>query len=463
MREQWGSHFGCIMAIASSSIGLGTLWKVPYIAGMYGGSAFFLAYIGCILLVGLPMLICELSIGHHTQRGPIPSFSILGSSSWKAVGWLSVLASFCIMSYYSVLAGWGLNYFFLSLNQFWESKSPEQISEVFTTLTSSGDISLFWHFCFTFLASTIVFRGVRRGIESWTRIGTSLLLLLLLILFIISLTLPGFSEASSFLLSFDFSKLTPAGLLEALGLALFTLSLGQGIMITYGSYTKEEDLPKTALLVVMMVILGSLLSAFSIFPALFTFHASPQNGLGLVFQTIPALFAPLPGALFFSSLFFLLFVCSALGASLALLEVMIATLIDLYHWTRKKAAVAVGIAVFFFGIPSALGRSGWLFARWPDLFGHPFLETLDRTVSSWLLPIVTLSICIFAGHVLPKQLLKKEFSTHSMLAFLFPFWYFLLRYLAPISIVMVLLHRSGCIHYERWAQMLSFFSLLEFE
>jgi NSS family neurotransmitter:Na+ symporter len=348
------------------------------------------------------------------------------------------------MSYYSVLAGWGLHYFFLSLGKFWEMKTPEEISSMFLHLKGSGSLCLFWHVCFISLATIIISRGVRHGIESWARIGTTLLLGLLIILFLVSTTLPGFHEAASFLLSCDFSNLTQTGLLEALGLSLFTLSLGQGIMITYGSYMKDESIPKTAAFVVGMVIIGSFLSAFSIFPALFTFHISAKSGLGLVFQTLPTFFATLPGAVILCPLFFLLFVCAALGASLGLLEACVATLIDLYHWSRKKAAFTIGFAVGIFGIPSALGGSDSFLKYTRDLLGKPFLEFLDHTVSSWILPLTALGICCFAGYILPKHLFKDEFSKPVF----FHLWYFLIRYVVPVSIILVVIHRSGLMHFS---------------
>jgi neurotransmitter:Na+ symporter, NSS family len=454
-REHWSSRFGFVMAAAGSAIGLGTLWRVPYLTGEHGGGAFFLVYLLCILVVGIPIFIAELLIGRKTHHAPILAFEALDrpNSSWGVAGWLSVACSFLIMSYYSVIAGFGLNYFFMSLNQFWIGKTPDEIGQAFDILTSSGDICLFWHFCFTALTTAIVYHGIRRGIEHTTRIVTSSLLVLLISFFIYNCTLSGFPEAFRFILAPDIDKLTPDAILEALGLAFFTLSLGQGIMITYGSYMRrDEDIPATALIIAAMVCVVALLSAFSVFPTVFTFHQSPHGGFGLIFKTMPALFASLPGALLISAFFFLLFVFAALGAALALTEVMVATLMDIYGWPRKKVALAVGSAIFILGIPSALSGSSTLFASWSLLYGSSFIETIDHITSAWLLPTSGLLICLFAGRHIHHAVAKDEFCAHSSVRFLFYPWYFFIRYITPVCIIFIFLQRTGCLSLDVWMQ-----------
>ncbi|MDB6081532.1 MAG: hypothetical protein JWO53_804 [Chlamydiia bacterium] len=450
-REHWGSKIGFIMAAAGSAIGLGTLWKVPYITGENGGGAFVLAYILCTLFIGIPLFIAELLIGRLAQKGAVATFSTLThpASPWKAAGWFGVIASFLIMSYYSVIAGWGLNYVLMSLNQFYRDCTPEEIENAFTVLSQSGDITLFWHFAFTALTVGIVYPGIRNGIEYWSKRITALLLVLVVGLCIHNLSLPGFSQTVDFIFSPDMSKLKPSSILEALGLSLFTLSLGQGIMITYGSYMRRtDDLPKTAFIVSSMVILAALLCAFAIFPIIFTFDRPPQGGYGLVFKTVPILFAKLPGALLISTAFFSLFVFTALTSSIALVEVVVATLMDLHDWPRKKAALIVGSATFIFGIPSALSGTNLLFANWPELYGKTFFQTVDDFTTIWLLPLCGLFTAIFTGWRLNKLVVQEEFAQQTTMLWFFRPWKFFIRWIVPTAIILILLQHTGCINID---------------
>lgn len=378
-REHWSTHLGFIFAAAGSAIGLGTLWKFPYVTGENGGGLFVLIYILCVFFIGVPVFVAELVLGRRAQRGAVGIFATLSNNSavWKGVGWMGVASSFLIMSYYSILSGWGLNYVFMSLNQFYVGKSAQQIGDVFNTLTASGDITIFWHFIFTALTVAVVYPGVRHGIEYWSKFMTSGLLILLIGLGLYSMTLDGFGKAVHFIFYPDLAKFKPSGALEALGLSFFTLSLGQGIMLTYGSYMRNsEDIPKTSGIIGLMIILISLLAALTIFPIIFTFGFSPEAGRGLVFKTLPVLFAKLPGALLISTTFFILFVFTALTSSIALIEVVAANFIDLLGWSRRKAVFAAGIGCFVFGIPSALSGTDTLFANWPrfmvKLFSLPW-------------------------------------------------------------------------------------------
>jgi NSS family neurotransmitter:Na+ symporter len=268
-REHWGTELGFILAAAGSAIGLGTLWKVPYVIGQNGGGIFVLIYILCIFLIGVPVFIAELILGRKSQRAVVSTFANLGNNSsvWKAAGWLGLITSFIIMSYYSVVAGWGLNYILMSLNHSTFDRSPSEIVNVFTILQSSGDISLFWHLAFTGLTLALVYPGVREGIEYWSKFMTSGLFVLLLGLFFYSLTLEGFNEALSFIFSPKMESLKPSGALEALGLSFFTLSVGQGIMITYGSYMRAtEDIPRTGLIIGSSIVAVSVLAGLMILP-----------------------------------------------------------------------------------------------------------------------------------------------------------------------------------------------------
>jgi len=447
-REHWGSHLGFILAAAGSAIGLGTLWKFPYVTGQNGGGIFVLIYILCTFFIGIPIFIAELILGRKAQRGAVGIFASLthNSTIWKGVGWLGVVSSFLIMSFYSVVAGWGLNYVFMSLNQFYLNKSAAEISAIFDLVQSSGDISIFWHFAFTGLTIAVVYPGIRQGIEYWSKFMTSSLLVLLLCLCAFSMTLDGFPEALRFIFVPDPSRFKPSGALQALGLAFFTLSLGQGIMLTYGSYmNRKEDIPKTSCIIAVMIILVSLLAGLMIFPVIFTFGFQPEEGPGLVFKTLPLLFAKLPGALLISTSFFLLFVFTALSSSVALVEVVVANFIDLLGWTRKKAVMTTGISCFLFGIPSALSGSNTLFANWHLIYGKTFFATIDDLVSIWFLPIGGLMISIYAGWILDKQISREEFSSGTVWKWMWKPWTFFMRWIAPIAIICIILQESGVI------------------
>lgn len=453
-REHWSSRVGFLLAAAGSAIGLGTLWKFPYVTGQYGGGLFVLIYILCIFLIGMPLFVAELILGRKAQRGAVGIFEALPTRhEWKIAGWLGVAASFLIMSYYSVIAGWGLNYILMSLNQVYEGKTAEEIVGMFNTLSHSYDITIFWHFVFTALTVAVVYPGVRQGLEYWSRIMTSGLFLLMLGLCCYSITLEGFPEAVKFIFWPDFSKFNVSGALEALGLSFFTLSLGQGIMLTYGSYMKSnEDVPLNGGIIGISITFISLLAAITIFPIIFTFGTTPQGGPGLVFKTLPLLFSKLPGSIIISTAFFVLFVFTALTSSIALVEVVSANFMDLYGWTRKRAVLSVGIACFIFGIPSALSGSSILFANWDAIYGKTFFQTIDDLVSVWLLPIGGLLISIYSGWVLDTEIMKEEFLKGTKLGFLFRAWYFFIRYVCPIGITLILLQKSGIVDVEKiWA------------
>ena len=350
------------------------------------------------------------------------------------------------MSFYSVIAGWGLNYVFMSLNQFYENKTPAEIEHIFTTLSSSGDITLFWHFAFTALTVAVVYPGVRAGVEYWSRLMTSGLLILLVIFCAYSVTLDGFGQAVEFIFKPNFAAFKLSSALEALGLSFFTLSLGQGIMLTYGSYMRRsEDIPKTAGIIATMIVFISLLAALMIFPIIFTFGSTPEGGPGLVFKTLPLLFSQLPGALLLSTAFFTLFVFTALTSSIALVEVVAANFMDLHGWSRKKAVLIVGAACFTFGIPSALAETNTLFSNWIVIYGKNFFDTIGDLVSVWLLPIDGLLIAIFTGWVLDKEIAKEEFCQGTVLKWLWKPWMFFIRWVAPIGITLIILQKSGVV------------------
>ena len=452
-REHWGTKIGFFMATAGSAIGLGSLWRFPYITGENGGGAFVLLYLIFTFFIGIPIFISELIIGRSSQKSSVKAYTNLApkSNHWRLLGWLNIATCFLILSYYSVVSGWTVNYALMSLTHFTQGKTPEQIRNIFDILYSSGDINIFWHFVFMLMTIGVVYGGIRKGIEYWSRILTPTLLVLLVGLFIYATTLPGFGQACKFVLYPDFSKLSPNSILDALGMSFFTLSVGLGIILTYGSYMKSsEDIPKTGLLIGIVSVLVSIFAALMIFPIIFTFGGTIQEGPGLVFKTLPVLFAKLPGTLVLSTVFFILFIFTTLTSSISLLEVLVANLIELFNWTRKKAVLIAGSLCFILGIPTALAGSNTLFANWQKMFSSNFFDTINYITASWMMPIGGLLTVIFIGWFLGKKKAYDEFLKGTKLSYLLHIWFFLIRWLAPIAVFLIILQEGGIININKF-------------
>jgi NSS family neurotransmitter:Na+ symporter len=448
IREHWGSKLGFLMAAVGSAIGLGILWKFPYVAGQNGGGLFFLCYLGFLLLIGIPVFLAELILGRSSQRAAVGAFG--EESGWRVAGWLGVASSFLIMSYYSVIAGYGMSYILMSLSGFYNGLDNSQIPLVYERLSSSGPISLFWHLAFTLITAGIVFSGVRKGIETWSKILVKIFLVLLLALFCYSLTLPGFRAAFEFVIQPHFGDFKPSSALQALGLAFFTMSLGQGIMISYGSYMKKgENVVRVTWVVGLSVIVVAALAALTIFPVVFSFGLSPQEGPGLVFKTLPYLFSKLPGSMVLSTLFFTLFVFTALTSAVPLIEVVATNIMELTGLSRKKATALVASLTFIVGIPSAFSESGLLFKQWSSIFGMNYLETMDHLVTVWIIPFAGLLTALFVGWKMDARLAESEFVTSPIHYKLFKVWKLLLKYIVPLLMIFIILHSSGIIDIDR--------------
>jgi len=332
----------------------------------------------------------------------------------------------------------------MCLNQFYLDRTPQEVSQIFSLLEASGDITLFWSFLFIALTSSVVYHGVPEGIEYWSKFMTSSLFVLLVVLCAYSLTLEGFPAAVRFIFYPDASKFKASGALQALGLSFFTLSLGQGIMVTYGSYMRRnEDIPKTAGIIGAAIALASIMAGLMIFPIIFTFGFRPEEGVGLIFKTLPLLFSKLPGALLLSTSFFILFTFAALTSAIAMIEVVAANFMDLLGWPRKKAVLATATSIFIFGIPSALSHSNTLFANWTQIYGKNFFQTVDALVSVWLLSLGGLMIALFTGWRLNKEIGREEFEQGSVYKYLFRPWYFFMRWIVPLAILLIIGHSTG--------------------
>jgi NSS family neurotransmitter:Na+ symporter len=574
-RGQWGSRLGFILAAAGSAIGLGNIWKFPYITGENGGGLFVLIYLVCILFVGVPIMMAEIMIGRAAQRQTVVAFETLqgGRTAWAGVGWLGLLSGFIILSYYVVVAGWALDYTLKSVVNFttpieeqaqtkarayrastsledmkaavvakratdearaeveairsrarkavwkrYESfksaledaggtdaaravllEDPalaeavnvaegldqeiakaresatrqarayydgladqqvrdeaetlqrrklisERVTKTFHGLAMDGWAATFWAALFMLITILVVAGGIAGGIERWCKILMPLLLAIILVMVVYGFFTKGFGAAVSFVFKPDASRLKPSGVLEALGHSFFTLSLGMGAMITYGSYQKR----KTRLALQSATIAGldtliALLACLMMFPIIFTYGQQPSAGPGLVFISMPLAFAEIgKGGMLLAILFFGLLVFAALTSAVSLLEVVASYFIDKRGWPRRRAAWGIGSLIFLFGVPSAFAMDeGGLFKAWEAGYGKNFFDVFDYLASNWMLPLGGLLISIYAGWVMPKKLRQAEVADVPAKVTLV--WLWSLRVVTPVLVIVVLLQKVGLI------------------
>ena len=323
-RGEWGSKLGFILAAAGSAVGLGNVWKFPYITGENGGGLFVIIYLVCIVFVGLPIMIGEVMLGRMTQRAPVGAFGKLDGdkSIWRGVGWIGVVAGFVILSYYSVVAGWALEYTLLAAKGEISHGNPAALAERFGQVAGDGTRAVMWHVAFMGVTIAIVIGGVAKGVELAARVLMPLLFLMFVALLVFAATLPGFGEGFSFVFGFNTDKLGAGSVLEALGHSFFTLSVGMGAMLTYGSYLrKNDDIVGASIAISVLDTLVALMACMVLFPITFSYGMAPEAGPSLVFKNIPIAFAQLPGSTFWALTFFLLLVFAALTSAISLLEV----------------------------------------------------------------------------------------------------------------------------------------------
>jgi NSS family neurotransmitter:Na+ symporter len=430
-RENWSGAVGFTLASMGSAVGLGNVWRYPYITGQYGGAAFIVLYICCVLAIGVPLLLAEFLIGRKTQRNPVGAFRTLRPGSpWVFTGWLGAVSSFVILSYYAVVGGWVLHYLYLSLVNSFTGKSPEQIAALFGGMNANPGLQIFWLMILMLLTVLIVSNGVSRGIERGNKIMMPLLFALLVGLLFYALQTDGATTGLEFLLRPQWQKLGPTAVLEALGQALFSLSVGMGTMITYGSYlSRQTNLVGCSFFVAIGDTLVAILAGFVVFPLVFSFGLEPSAGPGLIFRTLPIAFAQLPAGYWLALAFFVLLTFAALTSAISLLEVPCAYLVDEQRWSRNKASWTLGIVIFLLGIPSAVGGD--------------FLGFMDGLATNYLLPIGALLIALFTGWALTHTEQREEFSAGETSAFRFASWSFLIRFVSPVAIILIFLHQLG--------------------
>jgi NSS family neurotransmitter:Na+ symporter len=429
-REQWGTKLGFILACAGSAVGLGNIWRFPYITGQYGGAAFVLVYVVLVFVIGFSVMLAEMAIGRHAQLNAVGSFRKIKGGMWPIVGWMGVIAGFIILSYYGVIAGWTMAYVLKSFTGLMQADAGAEFGAFVTNLPQV----VAWQALFMAITIYIVYKGIGGGIEKYCRVLMPALFLLLLVLIVRSITLPGAGAGINFYLKPDFSKLTGGALGAALGQAFFSLSLGMGCIITYGSYLgKKETLPGAAIQVCFLDTLVAFLAGLVIFPAVFAFGVEPGAGPGLTFITLPNVFGQMPGGAIWSALFFVLLFVAALTSAISLLEVVSAYFIDEIKWSRQKASMVMGIVIFLMGIPSAMGVAGVI----PKLAGRDFLDSADFLASNVLLPLGGLFIALFVGWFWTEGA-KQEVENNGTVPFgLYTAWLWVCRVVAPIAIAYI--------------------------
>lgn len=430
-RGSWSGAVGFVLASMGSAVGLGNVWRFPYITGQYGGAAFILVYICCVLAIGVPLMLAEFLIGRKTQRNPVGAFHDLRPGSpWVFTGWLGFAASFVILSYYAVVGGWVLHYVYLSLINSFAGRSPEQATALFVSLDASPGLQIFWLMIFMLLTVGIVARGISTGIEIGNKIMMPVLFALLIALLVYAVRTDGAPTGLAFLLQPQWQKLGPAAFLDALGQALFSLSLGMGAMITYGSYlSRESNLVGCTFFVVVGDTLVAVLAGFVVFPLVFSFGLEPGAGPGLIFQTLPVAFAQLPAGYWVALAFFVLLSFAALTSSISLLEVACAYFVDERRWSRKRASWSLGTVIFLLGIPSATSGD--------------FLGFMDGVATNYLLPVGAFLIAVFTGWTLTRAERQKEFSAGEVSELRFAIWSFLIRFVSPVGLILIFLHQIG--------------------
>lgn len=446
-RDSFTSKFGVIAAAAGSAIGLGNIWRFPYVTGENGGGAFLLIYLLFVLAIGLPVMISEFVIGRSAQKNPYGAFKMLSPRRpWYLIGLMGVGAAFMILAFYTTVAGWTLEYFYQAITGNLSGKNDAELTRMFDDFLQGSFRPILWFVIFMAFTALIILSGVRKGIEKYTKILMPLLLVLLIALCIRSLTLEGSGAGLRFLFNPDFSKITPKVILEALGQAFFSLSIGMGTLITYGSYIrKKENLASSAFFVVSADTMIAVIAGIAIFPALFALGGSPASGTGLVFIVIPAIFQKMPLGDVFALVFFILLAVAALTSTISVLEVIVAYLAEELRMTRRKATVVATLTVSALGMLTvlSLGSLGNI-----KLLGRNIFGLLEYLTSNIMLPLGGFFIVMFIGWFYSRKKTRDELTNNGELkAGYMPFYMFLVKFVAPIAIAIVFMYGLGILKF----------------
>ncbi len=440
----WSSRLAFILAATGSAVGLGNIWKFPYITGENGGGAFVVVYLLCVLLIGIPIMIAETMLGRRSQRNPIETMELLteeagADKNWHYLGWMGVVAGLLILSYYSVIAGWASAYVLKAFTGSFFDADAAQIRQLFDEFIASPIQLIFWHSAFMLATMLIVVRGVNKGLEKAVQYLMPTLFILLFLLVAYAMTTDSYFQGLKFLFIPDFSKLTSGSILTAMGHAFFTLSLGMGAIMVYGSYLpKNISIAKTTLLIAGADTVVALLAGIAIFPIVFANNLQPDSGPGLIFQTLPIAFGAMTGGWLMGISFFVMLVIAALTSSISLVEPAVAWLVENKNFSRQKACLWTGLSTWLLGIGSIFSFNVWANVK---LFDRSIFQLLDYLTANLMLPIGGFSIAIFAGWIMSRQSSEQELNMPTVQSY--QIWKILISYVAPSAVFFVFLHVVG--------------------
>ena len=433
----WASRWIFILAATGSAVGLGNIWKFPYITGEYGGGAFVLVYLICIAFVGIPIMIAEVYVGRRARQSPINALETVAeesgsSKSWGLIGLMGMLAGVFIFSFYSVVAGWVLQYIQLMASGALNGISAEEAGNTFNGLLGNPGTLLLWHTAFSIMVIFVVAAGVNAGIERATRVMMPALFVILLVLLGYAMSTDGFGHAWSFMFDFDFSKLSWDAVLVAMGHSFFTLSLGMGTIMAYGSYMpKKASIGSTVLSIAALDTIVALIAGLAIFPIIFSNGMDPAAGPGLMFISLPVAFGQMAGGQFFGFLFFVLVGVAAWTSAISLMEPTVAHLVERFGWGRTKATVTLGVLVWALGI-ACLGSFNFMSDF--HIFGKNTFDFLDYLTANIMLPLGGIFIAVFAAWAVKAKYAKEEIQISDTA---FALWRFVTRFIAPVAVAIV--------------------------
>ncbi|MES9958956.1 MAG: sodium-dependent transporter [Sedimenticola sp.] len=446
---QWSTRMMFILAATGSAVGLGNIWKFPYLAGEYGGGAFVLVYLLSIALIGIPVMMSEILVGRRGRQSPLNSLRTLVENEgahreWQWIGAVGIISALIVISFYSVIAGWALAYLVRTSAGVFMGVTHEGVGNIFTELVSDPERLLAWHTIFMVMTTAVVSRGVKSGLEQAVRFMMPMLLLLLIFLVLYGSSTGKLGDSFTFLFYPDFSKLSAAGMLEAMGHAFFTLSLGMGAIMIYGSYLPSDvSIGRATILVASLDTIIALLAGLAIFPIAMANGLDVDSGPGLIFQTLPVAFGQMPGGVLFGALFFLLLVFAAWTSAISLLEPGVAWLVESLGMQRRRATAWVGIAAWLLGMVTVMSFSGWAFEF--EFAGETkrngMFDIFNILTAGILLPLAGLTIALFCGWGMRRDSVADELDKKQGAGF--ELWYFVTRYITPLAVFVVFLKAVG--------------------
>ncbi|HIF11320.1 MAG TPA: sodium-dependent transporter [Sneathiellales bacterium] len=445
--EAWSSRFAFLLAAVGSAVGLGNIWKFPYVTGVNGGGAFVLVYVACVILVVIPILIGELLIGRRGGESPANSMAALAKdenrhSSWEILGWLGIIAAFLILTFYSVIAGWALAYVLETAKGSFENIDATGSREIFDGLLADPLSLGLWHGLFMGITMFVVSRGVKKGLERAVTVMLPSLFVILLVLVGYAAIAGEFKRAFDFLFTTDFSKIDANVILIAVGQAFFSVSVGIGALMTYGAYLpRDVSIPKMSCVIAAADTLVAVLAGLAIFPIVFAYGLEPGEGPGLIFVTLPIAFGQMPGGTFIGTLFFVLLAFAALTSSISLLEPTVSRLVEQRDWKRVPVTICAGVAAWLVGLGSVFSFNNWAdftpLGIFPTFANKTVFDLLDYLATNILLPLGGMLIAIFAGWLMAKKSTLDELGLTD--GPVYRVWRFLVRFVSPVAVGLVFL------------------------